>query len=150
MDKPGIYNALNRLLTVLERSLPMYLSYTSPWTHGGDQRARQALANIVDARSKLANRVAKLVLESGPIELGAYPFEFYDMHDLSLDFLLSKLVEYQKRDIAKHEQCARDLQVDRRAGELADEALGAARGHLETLEELAGELNKSSPTWMVP
>ena len=144
MDKPGIYNALNRLLTVLERSMPMYLSYARPWTNKQDDKAAAALARIVEVQKKLATRVGELVLDYGPVNLGFYPVEFYDMHDLSLDFLLSKLVEYQKRDVAKLEQCADALQADRRAAEVAEEALGAARGHLETLEELTAEL-KASP-----
>lgn len=150
MDKPGIYNALNRLLTILERSLPMYLSYASPWTHKGDEKAAAALANIVEALKRLAVRVSELVLEVGPIDVGEYAVEFYDMHDLSLDFLLSKLVEYQKRDIAALEKCAEQLQSDRHAADVAEEALGTARGHLETLEELAGDIDKSKPTWMIP
>ncbi len=40
-----------------------------------------------------------------------------------------------------------DVQSERPAAGLAEEALGSARGHLETLEELAAELSKS--TWAV-
>jgi hypothetical protein len=149
MDKPAIYNALNRLLTILERSLPMYLSYAAPWTRQGDEKAVRALEYIVDEQERLAARVAELVLELGPVNVGEYPFEFYDMHDLSLDYLLSRLVEFQKKDVAAIERTVDELQSDRRAAAAAEEALGAARGQLETLEELAAELGKSSSTWLV-
>ncbi|MGD9721128.1 MAG: hypothetical protein AB7O59_03620 [Pirellulales bacterium] len=149
MNQRQTYNALNRLLTILERSLSMYLSYASPWLQTGDEKAVTALSHIVDEQKRLAARVAELVLERGPMDLGEYPHEFYDLHDLSLDFLLNKLVEYQKRDVAALEKSVEELQSDRAAASVAEEALGAARGHLETLEELAAELGNSSSRWLV-
>ena len=140
MSKQGVYQALNRLLTVIERSLPLYLSYTTPWTREGDDKATAALKHIVGDQQQLAGRIADVILEMGPIDLGEYPIEFYDLHDLSLEFLLTKLVEYQKKSVAKLERIAPELQEDRVAGALAEEALGAARGHLETLEELVSKL----------
>ena len=62
--------------------------------------------------------------------------EFTDTHDLSLDYLLGKLAFYQKQDIAAIEQCVPDLAGDPQGRALAEEALGTARGHLESLEEL--------------
>jgi hypothetical protein len=139
MSKQSTHRALNRLLTVLERSLPMYLSYARPWTHPGDEKAVKTLKHIVEDQQQMAERVGQAVLDLGPIELGEYPIEFYDWHDLSLDFLLSKLVICQKRDIARIESCVSELQADRAAAALAEEALGAARGHLEALEEASGQ-----------
>ncbi len=150
MDKRAVHLALNQLLTVLERSLPTYLSYAAPWTRTGDQRAVEALQRIVTQQQQLANRVAELVLELGPTNVGDYPVEYYDMHDLALDYLLRKLVEYQKRDIGKVERIVEKLQIHRPAAVVAEETLGMLRAQLETLEELADELGASKVTWMVP
>jgi len=139
MTKLGTYHALNRLLTILYRSLPLYLDYACPWTHRGDEKAVATLRNIVAGQKQLSTRVAQAVMALGPTEIGEFPIEFLDMHDLSLDFLVKKLIEYQKKDIAALEQCAAELAPDRKAAALADEALGAARGHLESLEELASQ-----------
>jgi hypothetical protein len=146
---PQTYRALNRLLTILERSLPQYLSYASPWLRQNDSKGVEVLRRIVEDQQQLATRVADLVLEAGPIDMGEFPIEFLDMHDLAFDFLLLKLVEYQKQDVAAIERLATQLQPHRRAAALAEEALGAARGHLENLEELAADLAKSGPTWMI-
>ena len=49
---------------------------------------------------------------------------------------------YQKQDIAAIQQCVADLAGDPAGRALAEEVLGNARGHLESLEELlAAELN---------
>jgi hypothetical protein len=145
MTKPGTQVVLNRVLTTLYRSLPMYLAYATPWTQRGDDKAVAALQRIVADQKQMANRIAQYVLEHhGPIEMGEYPVDFLDTHDLALDFLVSKLVQCQKQDIAELEKCVALLQSDRPACALAEEALGAARGHLESLEELTGQLVKWS------
>ncbi len=130
--------------------MPNYLSYAAPWTRNGDDKAAAALRRIVDEQQALANRVAEQVLEIGPTTVGDYPVEYYDMHDLALDYLLRKLVEYQQRDIAKVERIVDQLQAHRPAAMLAEETLGTLRAQLETLEELADELGASKVTWMVP
>jgi hypothetical protein len=147
MATSGVYNALNQLVTVLYRSLPSYLAYASPWTHHGDEKAVAALRHIDNDQKRLAKRIADHIIEHyGPVELGEYPLDFPDTHDLSLDFLLRKLVLCQKSDIATIEQLTAALTPDRKAVSVAEEALGSARGHLETLEELAAEAAKH-PGW---
>jgi hypothetical protein len=132
--------ALNRLLTILYRSLPMYLTDACPWTQRADDKAVAALRHIVEAQKQLSNRVAEYILAHyGPIQLGEFPLDFPDTHDLSLDYLIGKLVQCQRQDVAALEQCVADLAADRAAATLAEEALGAARGHLETLEDLSGQ-----------
>ena len=104
----------------------MYLTYACPWTHRGDEKAVAALAHIVEDQKQQSNRIAQFILEHhDSIEMGEYPIEFLDMHDLSLDYLITKLVQSQKNDVAGLEQCAAELQQDRPAAALAEEALGA-------------------------
>jgi hypothetical protein len=148
MSNPGTYQALNRLLTILHRSLPTYLTFASPWTRRGDEPASETLRHIVDDQQQLAMRVAQYIIDHyGRVELGDYPLDFPDTHDLAFDYLIGKLVTCQKSDVAALEQCAAELREDREAAALADEALGSARAHLETLEELAGEVAKQGVSW---
>jgi hypothetical protein len=51
--------------------------------------------------------------------------------------LLLELIAAEKQIIAVIQRSAAALQHDRAALALAEESLGAARGHLESLEELA-------------
>jgi predicted outer membrane protein len=141
MSQLGIHQAINRLLTIVFRSLPMYLTFACPWTHRGDEKAVATLARIVEDQKQLANRIAQFILERhDTIEMGEYPADFPDTHDLSLDYLITKLIQRQKNDVSALERCVAELQQDRQAAALAEEALGSARGHLESLEELAGEV----------
>jgi hypothetical protein len=140
MSKHSTHRALNRLLSVIERSLPMYLSYARPWTALANDPAIGALSRIVAQQKEFAERIGQAVLEIGPIELGEYPIEFYDWHDLSMDFLIGKLVQHQKLAISRIERIVSELHHDRPAAALAEETLGQARGHLEILEELSGRV----------
>jgi hypothetical protein len=141
MKRLGTYQALNRLLTIIHRSLPMYLTYACPWTHRGDEVAVETLGRIVDDQKQMSTRIADYIQEHyGPPELGGYPLDFPDTHDLSLDYLVRKLVRCQKNDVAALERSVAALQNEPQALVLAEEALGSARGHLETLEELAAEM----------
>jgi hypothetical protein len=151
MSKADNHHALNRLLTVLYRSLPMYLMYASPWTHRGDEPAVAALKRIAEDQERLATRIAQYVIDQyGRVELGDYPLDFPDTHDLALDYLVGKIVACQKNDVAKIEQVVAALRDDPKAAALAEEALGAARGHLETLEELSAETAKHGVSWAKP
>ena len=66
------------------------------------------------------------------------PQEFSDAnwHFVSLQFLLRPLLEHQASDVSRIENCVAQLAGDREAREIAEEALGSARAHLELLEGL--------------
>ena len=108
----------------------MYLADAVPWMHAGDEKAKHA-----DYRM-YAGRISDLLLSRRKrFTFGEYPMVFTDTHDLSLDYLISELVDYQKQDVAAIEKCVVDLKTDAPSRVLAEEVLGNARGHLESLEE---------------
>jgi hypothetical protein len=129
--------ALNRLLVIIYRSLPMYLADAVPWMHPGDEKAKHVLNHIVtDYRMYSGRIVDSLLARRERCTFGEYPMTFTDTHDLSLDYLVNELVDYQRQDIAAIEKCVADLNADGNGRALAEEVLGNARGHLESLKEL--------------
>jgi hypothetical protein len=121
---------------IIYRSLPMYLADAVPWMHAGDEKAKHALNHIVSDYRMYAGRISDLLLSRRKrFTFGEYPMVFTDTHDLSLDYLISELVDYQKQDVAAIEKCVVDLKTDAPSRVLAEEVLGNARGHLESLEE---------------
>jgi hypothetical protein len=138
MTRAQTINALNRLLTIEHRSFPTYMMYADPWTHLGDEGAMQSLANIAADQQEMSRRIAELIVDlGGRIEPGEYPMEFTDTHFLSLEFLVSELLGYQKQTITQVEELARQLSGEPQAQELAEEVLGSERAHLEMIESLA-------------
>ncbi|HEX3999506.1 MAG TPA: hypothetical protein VHX65_13220 [Pirellulales bacterium] len=130
-------DVLGRLFVLLYRSLPMYLAEAMPWTHPGGEQAQRVLAGMVaDAKAycqRIAQRIAQL---RGRLDLGEFPMEFTDLNMLSLDYLLTELVRWQKADIRRIEKLATELAAESDDHALAEEVLGNWRGHLQSLEEL--------------
>lgn len=135
LDPPE--KVLGRLFQRLYRSLPMYLAEAVPWTNRGDEQAQRVLAGIVADARVYCQRIAERILHfRGRLDLGEFPMEFTDLNLLSLDYLLTELVRWQKADIRTFEQIVAELDEGSEDRSLAEEVLGNARGHLQSLEEL--------------
>jgi hypothetical protein len=139
LNKAQQIDVLNCLLAIHYRSLPMYLASARPWTAPGDEPAAEVLANIAADEShyvqRISDRLIELGAEGADIDRGRFPMQWTDLHDLSLSYLVPIVIEHQKRDIAAIEDCARRLPEE----PIAQEALGAAKAHLEALEALGGK-----------
>lgn len=137
MSSENTIDVLNQLVAIHNRSLPVYLGYASPTWFRGDDEARETLANIGEDHRETADRISVLVVEGGGIvDNGKFPIFYTGYHDLSFGFLLDKIIEEQKQDIASMEQGVSQLDAAPMAKAVAQEALGAAKGHLESFEEL--------------
>lgn len=120
----------------------MYLADARPWTQRGDEAARDVLTQIAADQKAAVDRLGQLILEEGDsVDLGEYPMDFTGQHDLSLDYLLDCLIGHQREDVAAIDDCVQRLDHDPLAKAIAQETLGEAKGHLESLQELAGALS---------
>lgn len=129
--------ALNRLLSVHVRSLPMYLAEAEVYSRFGQDRAAAVLANIVADQKAMAGRITQLIEDRrGAIQL-APAQDRTALNFLEMDYLLPLMIEQQKRDITALELIIRFLADDAEGRALAEEALGSAKAHLEALEDAA-------------
>ena len=137
MNTVSTNDVLNRLLVLHERSLPMYLADAAPWTRVGNEHAIEVLGHIVSDQRQMVDRIGEVITDSGgDVNSGEFPMVFTAYNDISFDFLLDKLIVRQKLEIAVIEQCIALLGMTPLAKALAEEARGAALGHLDSLREL--------------
>jgi hypothetical protein len=130
-------DVLNRLMVVHHRSLPMYLSYASPTWIRGDDRAREVLQVIATDQQQMVDELGEMIVDSdGSVQFGGFPMRFTAYHDLSFDYLLTKLIEHQQRDVATIDESVAQLASAPLAQSLAQEASEMAKRHLGLLEEL--------------
>ncbi|MAT71115.1 MAG: hypothetical protein CMJ58_16500 [Planctomycetaceae bacterium] len=135
--KPEIVNLLNRLLAILCKSFPQYLRWSRPFVPAGRGEVMEAIGSIADDQDRLADRVSRMIDEAGyPPRDGEFPMEFTDMHDLGIDFLINAAVAYQEQDVETISKLVDRLQTAPAGKAIAEEALGMAKGHLDTLREL--------------
>ena len=136
-------DVLNRLLALHSRSLPTYLASARPWIAENEQEAITVLRHIAESQESIVERLGTMVVEEGGIpSIGEYPMMFTDMHDLSMDYILPRLVEWIDADIVTIRQCVSDLNGAPAAKAIAEEALGAAQAHLDSLQELQEAISK--------
>ena len=137
MNRTEIADVLNCVLRLLSRSLPMYLHEAPAWTCRDDQRTSDALENLVadqqDYSHELVDRLRELDTQPAP---GPARIEFTCVNDLSLDYLLDRLIELQQEDVAALERCVKALGANPPQRMLVEEIVGNAKGHLDILETL--------------
>ncbi len=137
MNQPNTVVLLNRLLAIVGRSFPQYLQYSRPHIGPGRNEVVETIQAIVDDQNVLADRITSMLFDAeAPIRSGEFPMEFTDMHDLEIDFLVNVAVAYQQQDVEQIGEIVEALQGAPAAKSLAEEALGMAKGHLESLREL--------------
>ena len=137
MNSTNTLQVLNRLYAIHSCSLPSYLRFARPFGLRNSDQTKQTLDQIADAHAETTDKIGSLILQmNGEIAGGEYPMVFTGWHDLSIRFLIGKVVEYQQRDIAAIEGCVAQLSAAPAAKALAEECLGSAKGQLELLAEL--------------
>jgi hypothetical protein len=137
MSSAETIDVLNRLVVIHHRSLAVYLGYASPTWHRGDDRARETLRMIAEDARETVDRLGEMILdEGGTVDYGAFPMRFTAYHDLSFSYLLDRLIELQRKAVNDIAECVDELSHAPMARAMAEDALGAAKGHLESLEEL--------------
>jgi hypothetical protein len=126
---------LNRLLIVLSRSMPMYLSHAAPWVSYNGDRTRDALDRLVADQKQYVERLTRLLQDRRyTIDPGEFPMTFTDLHDLSLGFLSKRVLDQQRLDVETIERSLQQLQADAEGRALAEEVLDNAREHLQSLK----------------
>lgn len=137
MNQPSTNALLNRLLAILCRSFPQYLQYSRPYVPPGRLALMETISAVVSDQNGLIDRIGHLLEDTySAARRGEFPMEFTDLHDLSIDFLIGSAVSYQEQDVAKIAEIVEELRLAPAAQSLAEEALGMAKGHLDSLREL--------------
>ncbi len=129
---------LNRLLAIHCRSCPQYLRYAEPYVRPDRAEVLETVSAIAQDQDVMADRISRMVVDANALpRTGEFPMEFTDLHDLDLDFLLQLGVRYQEQDVAAIQSIVDRLPESPAARAIAEEALGMAKGHLDSLRELA-------------
>jgi hypothetical protein len=140
MNSYSTNDLLNRLLVLHERSLPMYLSYAGADRLEASPKVAAVIRQMVEDQKGAVDRIATLILDNGGlVDHGEFPMNFTGYNDLSVKFLLHKVIERQQQTIAMIEKIAGLLATAPYAQAVARETLGEAKGHLENLQEVAAE-----------
>jgi hypothetical protein len=128
-----------RLLQLLNGSLAMYLGDSGIWSYPGQEDVKLALADIIGDQKSIVERAGAILEDRSIAPPGhGYPLSFASLHDLELAYLMPRLVESLKRQLAGIDAIIDASVDDPAAAELARDARAATTGHLDVLTQLAG------------
>jgi hypothetical protein len=145
MSQPSTIHLLNRLLGIVSRSFLQYLKFSQPYVPPGRKEVLEVLETMVTDQNSMADRISQMVMDQKELaRTGEFPMEFTDLHDLDIDFLVDRAMVYQRQDIELVGQLLHQLQLSPAAKSLAEETLGMAKGHLQSLQELVQEQTADS------
>ena len=114
----------------------MYLASAPPHLGENDRKLWEVVRNIIDDQRLMIDKIADHVeSEGGTPNMGEFPAEFTGFHDLSLDYILQTLLDRQQQEIQVIEAISDSLEDGSTAKALAQEALGAAKAHAQSIEE---------------
>jgi hypothetical protein len=103
----------------------------------GNEEPRRILTRMVADKEQFATRLTALLdSRRHTIDFGEFPMEFTSLHDVSLEYLLSQLIEHQRRDVQAIEAALGQLTSDVDGRALVEEVLASSRRHLHSLESL--------------
>ena len=129
---------LNRLLAIVSRSFPQYLQFSRPYVPDGREEVTETLQSIVADQNGIAERIGQMILDNHALpRSGEFPIEYTDTHDLDIEFLVNMIITYQRQDVDAIADLVEQLQLSPAAKALTEEVLGMAKGHLESLREMA-------------
>jgi hypothetical protein len=119
------------------RSLLQYVGESFPWATADKSEALDRLHRLVVEEQAAAGEVARFLQRRHVTvpPLAPYPMDFTSLAFVSLDYLLPRLIEHQRRNIAQLERDLRDLtEADARG--VVQKLLETKRSHRKVLDEL--------------
>ncbi len=143
-QSPIVVSVLNRLLRTLCRSLALYVEEIKPWSLAAQEPVWTAIGRLAADSRMYSQRVAEAIIEQGgQPNPGPYPSKFATLNDVGLEFFLGEIIAHLNRDQKVIGECAAELAGDPAVQSLAEEAYGNLRGHIELLEGLAAEKERT-------
>lgn len=126
------------------RSMLQYVGEAYPWASEEEQPHLTQLHEIIEDEEKTTEDLARFLRRRRvPLPyLGAYPEAFSNINYVSLDYLLPKLLDYQRKAIAALERDLGQVHDPDIKAEL-EKLLNVNRRHLESLEKLTSANSKA-------
>jgi hypothetical protein len=131
-----VVRRLNHLIQLHARSLPVYLTDARPSDTEQHPKRMQLLRSIAADHVETVDQLAgEILTREEEVDRGCFPMAFTALNDLSMKFLINRTRQDQERLVLELERAVAALRADRNACRLVEEALGAAKGHLDMLSD---------------
>jgi hypothetical protein len=137
---------LERLFRLECHTLAQYVSESWPWTHRGDQPAKDLVQSITADERRWAAQLFEILSQRGVVPLmGSYPEEFTrsNLHFVALDYLLRRIADYIERAIKLLRAELDVFPEDAPVRALLHQMIERKQGQVEALHKVAESAGKS-------
>jgi hypothetical protein len=135
---------LNRLLVRIYRGPLQYAVDCWPWSAAADAKGveppeQRAIEKMATRQQQFIARLVELLSRRrAVVDFGVYP-DYSELHYVSLDYLIGKLIADEQRLVAELEAAQTGLKDDPEAAQVVSELLAAEKEHLAQLRDLAAK-----------
>ncbi|HTI50478.1 MAG TPA: hypothetical protein VL475_05985 [Planctomycetaceae bacterium] len=128
---------LNEILIQAYRSLLQYTIESWPWTDADGSAEQQAIDEMASEQKAAVAEIAELLdRRQITVDFGTYP-DWSELHFVSLDYFLKKLIDDESQLIAAIEREQPGLRGDAEASAVIANLLAGERRRLERLRGMA-------------
>jgi len=128
---------LNRLVVRIYRGLLQYSVDCWPWTDSEESAEKRAVERMAQAQRREVGRLVDTLTGRGlVVDFGNYPDDS-DLHYVSLDYLLGKLIADEEAIVAELLAAQSEASRDTDASRLVADLLKLEKEHASQLRELA-------------
>lgn len=128
---------LNGFVISLGRSLLQYADECWPWVGTSEADVQTAFRQLAALQRQEIAAISELLDQRRwTIDFGGYPTDFTDLHFVSLDFLLSRIVASEQAIVADLEDAVHACDDDPAAVDVLQEVLTTERKILERLKSV--------------
>lgn len=139
MPDPQHNAALNDLLIQVYRSLLQYTVECWPWSDPDAEAEQEVITQMAARQRAVVARIAELLDgRQQTVDFGTYP-DWSELHFVSLDYLLGKLIDDEQQLIAAIERAQPGLKPDPQGSALAFDLLHGEQQNLGRLKELSAQ-----------
>lgn len=134
LSAPDQY-VLNEMMVLHGRALAVYLTYAEPWDGTSNHEGVDIIREIAESHLAYTDEVGEMLLGNDiEVYYGEFPIAYTGYHDLSIEFMLNKLVTSEKATIDRLLNTIERAEDDL-VRAVAERSLGASQAHLQELEE---------------
>ncbi len=137
---------LNGFVVSIGRSLLQYADECWPWSGLSDGEAQGVLCRLAALqRQEVAALTELLDQREETVDFGGYPTDYTDLHFMSLDYLLARIVAGEQATIVDLEEAVHTGVDDPQGVHVLEEVLATQRKILERLQAVVAGRKQAVP-----
>jgi hypothetical protein len=137
---------LNSFVISIGRSLLQYADECWPWASLAEAQAEAAFHRIAAVQRQEVAALAELLAQrEWNLDFGMYPTEYTDLHFVSLDYLLSRIIAGEQAVVADLEDAVHSCGEDSEAAHVLSEVLTTEKKIVERLKAIEASRPQPAP-----